>query len=502
MLLGVALVMAPGLNADLPDRDAGVFLYAGSQIREGHIPYRDFWDHKGPLIYYINALGVSLSPGSEVGVWLLEGTALLGAGGGLYWVLRRVFGGTTSALASVAFFGGVGFTLVPGNYTEEFALPLQVAALILFVRADEHSPHHLHWFLIGLTAAAAILLRPDNASLQAGMAIYLVLHGRADRRTLPMLGWLGLGMLVIIVPAGAYLAATGGLEPMLDALVRYNAVYVSSSLKARLDAVFEGLRLLAPTGLTLLATAAWVIVFFKARIGASNLTRTRLLKLAVIALPLQMALVALAGRSLNHYYLNWLPIMAVLSAGLFSELSALAADSSKTTGIPRSQRTAWAVGFALALAVLPARRLLPPFFELLQSGPRRPAALVSDLKDYRSPYLLMWGAEAAYNFLTAVPSPTRYVYQYPLYTCGYFTDESLQQFRRDIVERRPLIVDSSSSNQAVPPIDAEQRANWADTSDNCALSAGMLELLGYIEANYELVGRTRYAGWPIYQFGN
>ena len=67
--LFVALVMAPNLIAELPDRDSGVFLYIGSRILEGEVPYRGIWDHKGPLIYYINALGIALTPGSEYGVW-------------------------------------------------------------------------------------------------------------------------------------------------------------------------------------------------------------------------------------------------------------------------------------------------------------------------------------------------------------------------------------------------------------------------------------------------
>ena len=42
---------------DKPARDGGFFLYAGSQIVDGKIPYVDFWDSKGPAIFFINALG-------------------------------------------------------------------------------------------------------------------------------------------------------------------------------------------------------------------------------------------------------------------------------------------------------------------------------------------------------------------------------------------------------------------------------------------------------------
>ena len=111
------MVMAPGLNADLPGRDAGVFLYIGNQIAEGDIPYRDVWDHKGPLIYYINAVGVALTPGFETGVWLLEAIALLASALGLYWLLKGVFGKLSAALAAAVFFAGLCYSLSRGNYT-------------------------------------------------------------------------------------------------------------------------------------------------------------------------------------------------------------------------------------------------------------------------------------------------------------------------------------------------------------------------------------------------
>jgi len=57
---------------DKPARDGGFFLYAGQQIVDGKLPYRDFWDSKGPGIFYINALGLFLGDGSRWGVWLVD----------------------------------------------------------------------------------------------------------------------------------------------------------------------------------------------------------------------------------------------------------------------------------------------------------------------------------------------------------------------------------------------------------------------------------------------
>ena len=54
------------------ERDSGVFHYIGWLITQGKIPYRDVWDHKPPVIFFINALGLLLAGGSRWGVWGLE----------------------------------------------------------------------------------------------------------------------------------------------------------------------------------------------------------------------------------------------------------------------------------------------------------------------------------------------------------------------------------------------------------------------------------------------
>ena len=40
--------------------DTYVYLYTGGLISKGLMPYRDFFDHKGPLLYLIMALGIDV----------------------------------------------------------------------------------------------------------------------------------------------------------------------------------------------------------------------------------------------------------------------------------------------------------------------------------------------------------------------------------------------------------------------------------------------------------
>jgi len=170
-------IMAANITPQLPDRDAGVFLYAGQRILHGDIPYRDFWDHKGPLIYYINAVGLVLAGGSEAGVWALEVLAVGVAAILGYAVIRREFGEGPALVGSALWLATVSYSLWPGNYTEEFGLPLQFGALILFIAAEQGSKQRRMLFGVGIMTALLLLLRPNLGGVPLSILFFLVADG-------------------------------------------------------------------------------------------------------------------------------------------------------------------------------------------------------------------------------------------------------------------------------------------------------------------------------------
>ena len=90
IVLAVLIVMSaylPIRRNYYPSNDSSIFSYIGSVIRAGGLPYVDAWDHKPPLIFYLNALGLALSDGRLIGVWILETVFLTAAMLSLYRTL-------------------------------------------------------------------------------------------------------------------------------------------------------------------------------------------------------------------------------------------------------------------------------------------------------------------------------------------------------------------------------------------------------------------------------
>lgn len=51
--------------------DSAFFLLMGKGVTQGKIPYLDLYDQKGPMIFYVNALGYLLT-GDRYGIFLMQ----------------------------------------------------------------------------------------------------------------------------------------------------------------------------------------------------------------------------------------------------------------------------------------------------------------------------------------------------------------------------------------------------------------------------------------------
>jgi hypothetical protein len=87
IILGsVALNFLNSPLSEIFSDDKEIFKYAGLVIYKGGVPYRDFFDHKPPLIYFFNSLNWYISPWFT---WLMDTFLILLATILFYWLCRK-----------------------------------------------------------------------------------------------------------------------------------------------------------------------------------------------------------------------------------------------------------------------------------------------------------------------------------------------------------------------------------------------------------------------------
>src|SRR5688572_18653714 len=213
-LVGTLITLFPNNpnNMTLPSRDSGVFLYVGWRLLRGDIPYRDVWDHKPPLIYFIDALGLTLTPGSLWGVWLLQGIFIFFTFFLLYKLLDGEFGTPAALGGTIAFATGLLTILARGNVTEEYPLLFQVLCFLLFVRAYRQDFPIRTTFWMGVWGALAFLFKQTTIGVWIAFAIILFVV-RIYQRRLPLSDLLAhlTGWLIPILIIGLYFASQNAL---------------------------------------------------------------------------------------------------------------------------------------------------------------------------------------------------------------------------------------------------------------------------------------------------
>ena len=173
---------------NVPSFDSSIFQIIGKGWTEGILPYTGLWDHKGPLIFFINAVGFWLCH-SNAGIFIIQVVCLTIT---TYFTLSfygRYFSDKQSftyTLASLAF---LSICTEGGNSLEEYILPLLMPAFFYmyewtqrWTNHQDISHHHRYAFLYGLVLAFSFLTRLTNAlGICLGaliIAIVLVQHGK------------------------------------------------------------------------------------------------------------------------------------------------------------------------------------------------------------------------------------------------------------------------------------------------------------------------------------
>ncbi len=149
--------------------DSGFFLAVGQGMTKGFLPYRDYFDMKGPYLFFIEYLGQLISYG-RWGIFLVEWLNL----SIVYILISRIIenSGTKNILTAVLMFVPVVWFSVPfmggGNLTEEYSLIPLFMCLLLYMKycKSENEEHNIFYGAVyGFCFGFIALIRVTNAAL-------------------------------------------------------------------------------------------------------------------------------------------------------------------------------------------------------------------------------------------------------------------------------------------------------------------------------------------------
>jgi len=488
----------------LPGTDNGVFLYGGQQLLAGKTPYLDFWDHKGPLIYFINALGLLVGKGSRWGVWGVEFIFLVLTAVGIYKITRDQWGKSAGIAAAVYWayaLGQVGHYKYfnDTNYTEAYSLLFNVAAVYFWMRSSSSKQAHGGWFAMGVATGFSLLLRPNNIGIQvsivlAEFAAALVrqeIKGFAKKTFI-----LALGVSCVLAVFAIWFFSRGALSDFVDAVFTYNAYYAQKnqvkgfavSYVAMVAGSFSKLGWFPFVGYGIVLFL-WIYRQVKQKTFDTRHENIFILML-LIGLPLETILSSISGRVFFHYVMIWTPYLGLLCGVLAKEFLAKLTPPSLAKFVPAVLLPIILASlFATNLPVLKGYARLGNHFLSHGKEPlEAQTAVVQYIEDVTEPgdTVLVWGNYVWINFLADRASPTQYSYQFPLFMPGYATENRVLNFLAGLQSAPPiLIVEPQVDTAEMLPLNPELRA--AATLAQVEMPAGMPLVFEYVNENYCIV---------------
>ena len=491
--------------------DTAFFALAGQLVRDGQVPYVAFWDHQPPLIYLVDAFGLSLSSGGVWGIWIVT-VAALAATLGMAWRAWRPTVGPTAAIIGVTWVAASVGLVAPFNLTEGYVLPVHAAAMLLVTRwSPLRRRVFVHGLVIGALAGLAFMLRPNfigaPAVVMATMVIGLLATHRAHKLTVWVVGAIG-GLALIVGPILVWLSTHHALEPFRDQVFGYNAAYSAASWSSRARAAFEGVAISTVYGTLLLPISGWVLAVRRLVARRRGATPTPVLLFAVLWLPVEIALAAVPGRAYLHYFTTLLLPFGLLTGIAACEVFAVIARVVAPTVAGRWRRHV-ALVVCGVIAVVPVGRTLIGLRDRGLRGER--AEQVDATAHYvrahtaRDSRLLVWGhASDVYFFANRAPA-SRFVYPLAMLTPRYADSSLIAGFVDELrVSAPPLIVDATpgvAPSEALVPSLSSWNPRWRYPTSGVAwwtMTPALRAFYDYVASSYAAVDVVGPQRWVIY----
>ena len=205
--------------------DSNLYFTIGRGMTQGLMPYRDLFDHKGPLIFVIYAVGALVSDTSFIGVFLLEVLSLAAM---LYFAWRTVslYGKGTLTLLVIPLTAMLTVTCTAfnqGGSAEEFCLPalsLALYAALARMREGENCGRdRLLYAAFGAAMGWVFAIKYTDCGLFFGLAFAVLMYEWRVSGFARAFGsglWMLAGMGAIVLPVCGYLALHGALDEMIQ----------------------------------------------------------------------------------------------------------------------------------------------------------------------------------------------------------------------------------------------------------------------------------------------
>lgn len=297
-------------NYNVTSLDSGVFMSMGKLAKDGMIPYKEMFDHKGPFMVLVQTIGMMISDG-KLGIFIVQILFLTVSMCGVYKILRLFYTQKKSAVFTIMSFLVLNIYFEGGNLTEEYCLSFLLWSTYFAVKYiknskldEEHNP--LYSLFYGITFTVCAFTRITNSFPLCCIVVcgfILLIKRRRWRDILKNIFCFFIGMIGMMIPFLIYFWANDALYDMIYATFIYNFRYAGSDTGQL--SILETLKAMKVALTPIVGVGIVGICAMITRKGNSIINSYIILS-SIIAMLFQ-----LKSNPYAHYLMVWLPLIVV-----------------------------------------------------------------------------------------------------------------------------------------------------------------------------------------------
>ena len=415
----------------VPGPDSSVFQYVANEIIEGKMPYLDTFDHKGPLLYVINVIGLLIS--KSYGLWLIEALTIVATLIICYYIARLCANPISSVVASVVCALCLYIYLEAGNLVEEYAMPFIAYALFIYLiyfKFNKISRWHI--FVCGCCFGAVLMLRPNMIAVWIVGCVAVVVNCIMKKKLKDLPNFICMfviGSAIVIVPFLIWLGINGALKAFWNVYIVFNMSYKES--EGSLLNFFNVIKCFLVNFWCLLALFSICLSIIKKH----SINNFMLLGMYIFS----FILLGISGRTYYHYVMPLVPILAYPIAYMIIYISDFAGKNKRIIE--------FVISVIFIIGVVPASfdgmvgSIEDAFFVSDGWEEKYPdiKATVSEIQKHsnRDDKITVYGNHDVYYLLSERKSASEYSYQQPIAT----VDKKIERrYFKEIQENLPRII--------------------------------------------------------------
>lgn len=313
--------------------DPQTIFTVGREMLHGLVPYRDLLEQKGPILYFINAVGALLSPARTIhGIYIIESLFL-------FWNLTLVY--KIASMYMSRFWRMLCVFVVPvvtlvtlyfksGNLAEEFVAPLILLLFYRILQIDQGQTdskffaHDYRWLYLEQGTALSIAFWIKYSLIGVWVAFFIgvliiKLRQKEFKKLLMAILWSLLGFAIVTGLVLLYFALNNSVSDLFAVYFGINMTYYSGLVSTSQVIMQYFIQLigfpmlnLANVGLTAFILWFLYMLFFENDMLDHNFYRTNTTRWLFLGMLVMAYIMAFTnGNYFYYYYFLFTPFVAL-----------------------------------------------------------------------------------------------------------------------------------------------------------------------------------------------